>query len=107
MVGRYEPGLVIVGFLPNEIADIFLGRIRNTRKCQGYLLTRQAMVMGSVGLWALQAYAHRSRVVTGTWMASQRITTVEYETDDLFVGGATTTRMIASSRKTTTPEWGN
>ncbi|MCH7885305.1 MAG: SGNH/GDSL hydrolase family protein [Planctomycetes bacterium] len=59
----YEPDLVLVTFLPNDVVDTVKGveALRPSRR-EGYLLSRRSQALGSTGIW-LYLNSHTARVV--------------------------------------------
>lgn len=52
---QYEPDLIVVGFLPNDVVDTFMGLTAVTVDRRGYLVSREAAELASV---AHQIYRH-------------------------------------------------
>jgi lysophospholipase L1-like esterase len=66
---HYQPDLILVGFTPNDVTDTYIGwnvdRVRD-----GYLVTREAYELGSVGL-RLYLHSHLARLALRPWVASR------------------------------------
>ncbi|HOW97034.1 MAG TPA: GDSL-type esterase/lipase family protein [Kiritimatiellia bacterium] len=65
---QFQPDLVIVGFVPNDVIDTFYGLDAVTVDPSGYLLTRQAASPGAVGRF-LYKRSHLCRLVLARFMA--------------------------------------
>lgn len=65
---RFEPDLVLVGVLPNDVLDTHLGSEAITPSASGLLLSREAASLGAVGLW-LHLHSHAMRIVLARWVA--------------------------------------
>lgn len=59
---QYDPDLIILGFVPNDIHDTFMGKESVTVRADGYLLTREANEIGYIGSW-LYLNSHCMRLV--------------------------------------------
>jgi hypothetical protein len=58
---RYRPDLVIVGFLPNDVFDTWLGVDAVVVSKEGWLTSRDANELGSAGTW-LYVNSHAARI---------------------------------------------
>lgn len=65
---QFEPDLVIVGFVPNDVIDTFYGLDAVKVDPSGYLITRQAVSPGSVGRFVYRR-SHLCRLVLSKYMA--------------------------------------
>jgi hypothetical protein len=73
---KFEPDLIIVGFLPNDVIDAYLGLDAVTVDKSGFLTTRQAAELGSFGI-VLYKYSHLCRLVLSeyvSWRISRNYT---------------------------------
>lgn len=59
---RYNPDLIIVGFLPNDVGDTYMGRDWLTVGTDSYLKTRFGESLGELGTW-LYINSHAARIV--------------------------------------------
>lgn len=59
---RYKPDLIIVGFLPNDVGDTYMGRDWLTVGTDSYLKTRFGESLGEFGTW-LYINSHAARIV--------------------------------------------
>lgn len=70
---KFEPDLVIVGFLPNDVIDTYYGLEAVTVDESGFLITRQARGLGALGI-VLYKHSHLGRLVLSeyvSWRMSQ------------------------------------
>ena len=65
---KFDPDLVVVGFLPNDVIDTYLGLDAVTVDRSGFLLTREAAELGPVGI-VLYKYCHLCRLVLSRYVA--------------------------------------
>jgi len=65
---KFEPDLIIVGFLPNDVVDTYLGLDAVTVDKSGFLLTRQAAELGAFGL-VLYKYSYLCRLVLAKYVS--------------------------------------
>ena len=59
---KFHPDLVLVGILPNDVADTYLGLDAVTPDASGFLRTRESMALGWFGS-LLYRYSHLGRLV--------------------------------------------
>ena len=64
---KYYPDLIIIGFVPNDIHDTFMGKESVTVKAGGYLLTRESNEIGNFGSW-LYINLHSIRIVLAKYI---------------------------------------
>jgi lysophospholipase L1-like esterase len=62
----FEPDLVVVGFLPNDVLDTVRGIDAVVLDKQGVLTSREAADLGSLGVWAYRNL-HCARIVLRAW----------------------------------------
>ena len=70
---QFDPDLILVGFLPNDVIDAFYGADALRVSKLGYLTTRQAAEVGETGAW-LYVHSHAARMVLRkviAWRARQ------------------------------------
>ncbi len=81
-----DPDLVIVGFVPNDVADTVLGIEAIEIDASGYLVSRESRQLGDLGRWT---YLHvdSGRIVLGAWLAWQRSRRSPVHWRDIFVAG--------------------
>ena len=65
----FDPDLVLVSFLPNDVADTVVG-MDYLEVSEGFLLTRQADQLGRPGLW-LFLHSHAARIVLQRYVVAQ------------------------------------
>jgi hypothetical protein len=63
----YEPDLVVVGLTPNDVSDTVFGVDAVTTDASGFLKTRDAKALGSVGQW-LFLNSHAARIALGDYI---------------------------------------
>ena len=63
----FQPDLVIVGILPNDVIDTYLGFQAVTANQSGFLQDRDAKVLGSAGR-LLYRYSHLGRLLLRAWL---------------------------------------
>ena len=64
---KYEPDLILVGFMPNDVFDAYVGMEHRMVTEDGYLTTREAHQLGKVGLW-LYVNSHACRIVLAKYV---------------------------------------
>ena len=67
---QFQPDLVVVGFLPNDVVNSYLGLDAITVDESGYLKTREAAQLGPFGMQVYQ-YSHLCRVILRTYVSWQ------------------------------------
>ena len=66
---KYDPDLVMVAFLPNDIKDTALGMdALRTPRSDGYLFTQRSARVGSLGTW-LYLNVHLARLVLSAYLS--------------------------------------
>ena len=68
----YQPDLVLVGFLPNDLIDTFLGLGAVAVDPSGYLVSKDAARLGRVGTW-LYVHSHYCRVMLAKTLQRKRL----------------------------------
>ena len=83
---KYEPDLILVGFLPNDIVDTILGveAVQSTR--YGYLVTREAKQLGDIPIW-LYIHSHFFRVLFSRIMSHVHQRRYEFRSNEIFKDG--------------------
>ena len=66
---KYKPDLITVGFLPNDVADTFLGIDDKIIRGDGFLITRVGRKLGKLGAW-LYINSHVGRIVLSKYIAN-------------------------------------
>lgn len=82
---QYEPNLIVIGFVPNDVRDTFEGLDAVTTDASGFLLTRDGL-----GAWAVGPYrrSHLCRLALGAF-SSWRTSRQEVSRDEIYrAGGA-------------------
>ncbi len=64
---KFQPDLVLVGVLPNDVADTYLGLDAVTADPSGFLKTREATALGAFGSLVYR-YSHLGRLVLRVYM---------------------------------------
>jgi lysophospholipase L1-like esterase len=64
----FEPDLVIVTFVPNDVIDTHMGIDAVKPSDDGFLMTREASELGGVGHW-LFVHSHAARMALAKWVA--------------------------------------
>jgi lysophospholipase L1-like esterase len=64
----FEPDLVIVTFVPNDVIDTHMGIDAVKPSEDGFLMTREASELGSPGRW-LFVHSHAARMALAKWIA--------------------------------------
>jgi len=59
---RYDPDLIIVGFVPNDIIDTFRGMDSIRLTPEGYLVTKEGAEMGGIAV-SLYKHSHLARIL--------------------------------------------
>jgi len=67
---QFEPNLMLVAFLPNDVIDTFYGADTLRVSKLGYLTTREAAELGEAGAW-LYVHSHAARMILGKMVASR------------------------------------
>ena len=73
---RYRPDLVIVGFLPNDVYDTWMGLDAIVLSKEGWLTSRNATELGGAGMWAYRR-SHAARVVLNFFVRGKRAMTYD------------------------------
>lgn len=63
---QYKPDLILIGFLPNDVADTFMGIDAVKVNEDGYLIPKEAKKFGKTGKW-LYIHSHLSRIILGKY----------------------------------------
>lgn len=66
---KYSLDLILIGFLPNDVTDTFLGIDAVKVDDAGYLIQKEAKGMGKIGKW-LYIHSHLSRIILNKYMSS-------------------------------------
>lgn len=80
---KYEPDLIIVGFVPNDINDTFMGMETITVQADGYLLTREANEIGRIGS-LLYINSHLMRLILDKYIKSKIDSKYEFEWGEIY-----------------------
>jgi lysophospholipase L1-like esterase len=80
---QFEPDLVLVGFLPNDVIDTFLGLEAVTVDASGYLLTREARELGAWGMKAFE-YSFAARLLLKQYVVWRAARKYRPRWDDIF-----------------------
>ncbi|MCH8902452.1 MAG: hypothetical protein IIA45_00835 [Bacteroidetes bacterium] len=81
---QFNPDLVMVGFLPNDIVDTYFGLESVTLSNEGYLLTREGAALGDLGTW-LFFNSHFGRIVLSKYVALRIRMKYTVRDKDLFI----------------------
>ncbi len=80
----FEPDLVIVTFIPNDVIDTYMGIDAVKPSADGFLMSREASELGRLGHW-LFLHSHAARTVLVKWVAHRIATKYPVFWDDLYV----------------------
>ena len=83
---HFQPDLVTVAFLPNDVIDTFMGMDAVTVDPSGFLVTREAQELGP---WAVKAYEHCQfcRILLKHYVDRRIAEKYPFRTDDVFRPG--------------------
>lgn len=80
----FEPDLVIVTFIPNDVIDTYMGLDAVKPSDDGFLMTREALELGRLGHW-LFLHSHAARMVLAKWVAHRISAKNPVSTNEVFV----------------------
>jgi lysophospholipase L1-like esterase len=65
---KYSPDLILIGFVPNDVIDTFLGIDAVRVDEEGYLIPKEAKKIGKIGKW-LYVQSHLCRIILRSYMS--------------------------------------
>ena len=83
---QFQPDLVTVAFLPNDVIDTFMGMDAVTVDPSGFLVTREAEELGPLGMMAYR-YCEFCRIVLREYVGWRIARKYQPQTDEIFQPG--------------------
>jgi lysophospholipase L1-like esterase len=80
---RFEPNLILVGFLPNDVVDTYMGLDAVKVDPSGHLKTREAEELGELGTQTYR-YCHSCRVVIRRYISWRMDTNSRIRNDEIY-----------------------